>query len=296
MAAAKFGKIALVLVLLPFSLFAQTLQPDSSRQGKVSIRDERQIRKTEPDILKDSSQKKGTPVQRLTLFKQKRNKEQQKRLFPNTEDSIRYTAFLQQPKTGLIRLTEDIGCDANALILRADEECLNSIPGGSFYSFRERDYSSSALADIRLKDGLFITDGILSQNILVNLGDTSLESLSVNSDGMKFLADFVPEPDSKDATSQYIKLTRGIRVGKFEYFKVLPAAVNTTYAMRLVAYRGKFLRLYRGFVYDALSGDDRSDLVLAFRIVRKENGSVTLLWKELERKKAPKIVNSSRKR
>ena len=40
-----------------------------------------------------------------------------------------------------------------------------------------------------------------------------------------------------------------------------------------------------------LEGDKRKDLILAFRVIRKTpNGSVTILWKELQQNKAPEIV------
>lgn len=292
----KFGKIFFISILLPFSVLAQMNQSDSpAPETVVNIRDEKQNRKSEVKAGALPGQKRDLPIRRLSFLKHKRSKEQQKRLLPNAEDLTRYAAFLQQPKTGIIRLVDDIGCDSNAYVLRADKECLSSIPGGSFYSFREREYSSSALSDIRFKSGLLISDGVLSQNILVSLSDSSLENLTTNSDGIKFLTNFVPETDNKGATNQYIKITKGIRNGKFEYLKVFPAIVNTTYAMRIIAYRGKFLRMYRGFIYDALSGNNRVDLIVAFRIIRKENDSITLIWKELERKKAPKIVNSANK-
>lgn len=289
----KFGKIIFISILLPLPVLAQMIQSSASQEGVVNIRDEKQTRTSATKTLTNSTQKREFPLRRLSFFKHKHSKEQRKRLLPEAEDLTRYAAFLQQPKTGIIRLVGDIGCDANAFVLRADEECLSSIPGGSFYSFREREYSSSALSDIRLKDGLLITDGVLSQNILVNLGDLPLESLTLATNGMKFLTDFVAETDSREAIGQYVKITRGIRNGKFVYLKVYPATVNTTYAMRLIAYKGKFLRMYRGFIYDALSGDERADLIVAFRVIRKENDSITLIWKELERKKAPKIINSA---
>lgn len=291
MKVSKFGKIVLILLTLTVSSNAQMNRP-ARPQESIKIKDNRQEEKTNSSSSGNPSR---TPVSRrmLSLFKQKRNKEQQKQLLPKAEDANRYAAFLQQPKTGLIRLTEDVGCEPSLYILRADEECLKAIPGGSFYSFREREYSSSALADIRLREGLIITDGIFSQNILVKLGDVPLENISLGSDGMKFLTEFQPETGSRGATDQYIELTKGIKHGKYEYLKVFPSFENTTYAMRLVAYRAKVARVYRGYVYNPLS-DDRSDVILAFRVIRKEKDGITLLWKELERKKAPKLINSER--
>lgn len=279
-----FGTFFLMF-FLSFSVSGQMLQ------SEISSLPESKETKPKPPKKNNSARfdRRSVPSYRLTLFKHKRNREQQQRLLPNAADSLRYQGFLGQPKTGLIKLVDDLGCDSNAYVLRADEECLNTIPGGSFYSFRKSNYSSSALADIRLKDGLLVTDGIFSQNLMVKLGDIPLESVTLTTEGMKFLRDFVPETETKSATKQYAALTRGITENGFEYIKILPAIADTTYAMRLVAYRGKLMRVSMGFIYNVLSEDDRSDLIVAFRIIRKENGMATLLWKELERKKAPKI-------
>lgn len=229
-------------------------------------------------------------------FKAKRTKDQDKKLRPKEEDILKYAEFLKQPRTGIFRLMNDVGCDSNVYVIRVDDGCKNAIPGSSFYSFREKEYTSAYLADIRFKDNLLITDGLLSQNILVKLGDIPLDKLSINSQGMKFLTDFVPETLNTDATRQYIEIVKGVRADKYEYRKVLPASENMTYAMRIVAYRGSFYKSFRGWIFDLISGDHRVDLVLGFRIIRKEqDGSVTILWKELERKKSPKLKYDKRK-
>lgn len=281
----KSGKIILILMILSLFVSAQTLPYSSSENIKIKSEN---LDKKETDSS-DNLQKRIRPTRQLTFLKQKQSKEQKKQLLPKTEDLNRFAAFLQQPKTGIIRLTEDIGCEPSRYVIRADEDCLKTIPGGSFYSFREREYSSSALADIRLKDGLLISDGYFSQNMLVKLGDVPLESVSLTSSGMDFLTDFVPETNTKDATRQYIKLVRGIKVGKYEYIKAFPAAENRTYAMRLIAYKANVESVYRGYIYNPLSGDERSDMIIAFRIIRKDKEGISLIWKELQRGKAPKL-------
>lgn len=223
-------------------------------------------------------------------FKAKRTKDQDKKLRPSAEDLAKYAEFLKQSRTGIFRLMNDVGCDSNVYVIHVDNNCQNAIPGSSFYSFREREYTSAYLSDIRFKDGLLITDGLLSQNILVRLGNVPLEDLSTTSEGMKFLVDFVPEIVNTKATRQYIEIVKGIKADRYEYRKVLPASENMTYAMRIIAYRGSFYRSFRGWIFDLISGDDRFDLIVGFRVVRKdEDGSVTILWKELERKKSPKL-------
>lgn len=225
-------------------------------------------------------------------FKTGLNREQKKRLQPGEEDFNSYTLFLQQPKTGLIKLFPDQGCEENANIVHADEKCLKWIPNSSFYSFREREHTSDFLSDIRYKDDFLVSDGILMQGILTRLGDTPLENINLSSDGMKFLVDYQPEADSAGALKQFYKLVGGVKVGKYEYKKTQAAMANTTYALRVIAYRGNLFQRIHGMNFNVVEGDKRTDLVLAFRIIRKnaDDGSLTLLWKELDRKEAPKII------
>jgi hypothetical protein len=223
-------------------------------------------------------------------FKAKRTKDQEKKLRPSAEDLARFSDFLKQPRTGIFRLVNDIDCESNMFVIRVDDACKNTIPGGSFYSFREKGYTTSYLADLRLKQGIFVSDGVLSQNILVKLGDVALEGLSAESAGLKYLNEFEPETRSTEATRQFIQIVRGVWRGNYEYRKALPSAENTTYGLRLIAYRGSIYRSFRGWVYNLLDGDDRVDLIVALRVVQKDpDGSVTILWRELSRKKSPKL-------
>ena len=223
-------------------------------------------------------------------FRKKPTKEQKKLLEPKAEDLMRYAQFLAQPKTGMFRLLPDLGCEENSLVLKADEACLNAIPNSSLYSFREEEYASPILADIRLKNGFFVSDGVLSQGILTNLGDVALEKLSLGSEGLDFLRSYQPQELSREAHRQHLQMVSGVRTGKYEYRKIHSAIENSTYALRVIAYKGSIYRSFRGYRYDLLGGDKRIDLTIAFRVIRKESdNSLTLLWKELERRESPKL-------
>ena len=223
-------------------------------------------------------------------FRKKPNKEQKKQLQPKDEDLLKYSQFLAQPKTGIFRLLPDKGCEDNALVLKADEDCLKAIPDSSFYSFRETEHTHEAVADIRLKDGFLITNGVLAHGIMVNLGEVSLEIISISDANLIYLRNYQPKELSRDALKQHKELLSGTKLGKYEYRSIHPAQENSTYVLRVIAYKGSIFRAFRGFTYDLLEGDKRIDLTVAFRIIRKESdGSVTLLWKELERRKSPKL-------
>ena len=230
-------------------------------------------------------------------FRKKPSKEQRKQLQPKAEDLTKYSQVLAQPKTGKFRLLPDAGCEENPLIVKADEDCLKAIPESSFYSFREDKHTHDVVADIRLKNGFLVSDGVLAQGILVNLGDVALDKVSLASEGLFYLRNYQPLELSQEAHQQHFQMVRGVKSGKYEYRKIQSAVENSTYAMRVIAYKGSIYRSYRGFRYDLLDGDKRIDLTLTFRVIRKEaDGGVTLLWKELERKESPKIKYLKRKK
>jgi hypothetical protein len=75
-----------------------------------------------------------------------------------------------------------------------------------------------------------------------------------------------------------------------------------TYALRVVAYQTKdkyisrFSKKNKEFTavddkFFALKYDKRNDYIFAFRVIRiREDGGITILWKELSKQKSPKIV------
>jgi hypothetical protein len=133
--------------------------------------------------------------------------------------------------------------------------------------------------------------------MLVNLGEVGLEEVAPASEGLRFMTAFSPNALGSEAQKQYLLLMRGVKVGKYEYKKALPLVENATYALRVVAYRGSIFRSLSGYRFDLLGGDKRIDLLLAFRVIRQEaDGSATLLWKEIERKDAPRLEFPKRKK
>lgn len=228
--------------------------------------------------------------------RKKPNKEQKKLLEPNPLDLTKHSRFLNQPNTGIFRLLPDPGCDENVNVIRADRKCLEAIPQSAFYSFREKEHTVQHLSDVRLKNDHFISDGKLSQSFLVMLGDVRLEDVSLETDGLDYMQNFAAIAEGEEARNQFLQLLRGVKSEDFLYRKILPVSVNTTYALRAVAFRGSLYQTFRGMRYDILDGDNRIDITVAFRIIRKnDDGSLTLLWKELDRRDAPKFKFTKRK-
>lgn len=220
-------------------------------------------------------------------------------LEPSPEDLIKYRDFLQQPKTGLFRLFPDFDCETKHII-RSDGDCENFIPGSWSYSFRLKNHIGPDFSDIRFSDKYLISDSFLSQGIMVPLGDIPLENILLTSDGMKFLNDFKPATDKVEARKQFAQIAKVFASDGYIYSKKVKVVENVTYGMRMIAYRSKVndssqYRYGENNKIDKFLGvnnfDKRIDLTLAFRVVRKtQDGGITIIWKELERRDAPQLV------
>lgn len=289
--------LALFLFIGTFvSTFAQKLPPSEDRTPAQTERARREENRRidesfgnlqrlgRPNSVEVSLTKiSAPPVAKLT-------KDQAKELIPEIAESTRFAEFLKMPRTGLVKLFPDFDCELK-YVVSAGENCRKLIPRSSFFSFRARNYSIKTLSDIRLKDNVLISDGILSQGIIVALGDVSIDTISTESNGVNFLSVYEPTHKNREDLENSKIFSIGLLDSGYKYSQTVPLIENTTYAIRVIAYRGSILTpLDVGFYYDLLEEDPRNDIIAAFRVVRKnENGSVTLLWKELAVKKAPKL-------
>jgi hypothetical protein len=218
---------------------------------------------------------------------------------PSRELLDRYADFLRRPDTGLTKLIDDKGCAKNTKIVVATDECLKyTMPGaGSSFSFRTQNYRIPRLADLTFTDRSFQAAGVLLHGIFVNLGDVPLEEISLQTRGLKYLVDFKPEPDYQSGKKIDQQLTQGVRADGFLYRRGLYIVENTTFALRSVAYGGKYFRAVRELTYNEFDYDKRRDVIVVFRIVEKdEAGNVTILWKQLQEKDAPAVKRKNAER
>lgn len=211
-------------------------------------------------------------------------------------DLIRYAEFLKTPNTGLIRLHDAANCASSKNVLNVEDACPSGFILGkaTAFSFRARKYRTVNFSDLMLHKNALHAVGLNSQGIIVALGDVALENLSASSDGIKALTEFVPSPIPAQAVQQGERFFKGIRVGKYVYRKSLPIKQNQTYALRAIAYKSKVWQQRGAFKVDILSDDKRDDVLTVFRVVGvNEDNSVNVLWREIERKPAPKIILES---
>ena len=217
-------------------------------------------------------------------------KEERTLLAPEIEDANKHREFLKQPKSGMMKLVIDLGCDELSNKNPGGKICDSfSMPGGgSAYSFRRNDYQFWRLADLLYDGKSFLAFGQMSQGFLLNIGDVPLNDLTRNTKGLDFVFAFAPENTVAGSERQHKQFVEGLLVDGFLYKKFLPAVENNTYILRSVAFKGVAAREERGFRFNELEFDKREDLIVAFRVVRKDfNATATLLWKILQSKPSP---------
>lgn len=218
------------------------------------------------------------------------------------EDEDRYKNFLEQSNTGIFRLLPNVECETEYTI-KLSAKCQNFVPDVWAYSFRLNDYAKEPFQDLSYEEDDLITDGLLSQGILVALGDKSLDDISLNSFGLNFLTSFKTDIDLKTLHKQYRELSEGIERDGLLYTNKLEIKVDNTYAFRIIAYKYKddWFSRFRGkndgkntredIDFYKIDYDKRNDSVYVFRIIRKsDDGGITILWKRLSKQKSPRII------
>lgn len=223
----------------------------------------------------------------------KPNDRELKTVAVDSEIIEKHKTFLSKNNTGIFRLMPDFGCNENKNVVVVKEECQKyTMPGGgSSFSFRRNIYRLRRLADLSFKDNIFFSGSKYTQGIIGVMGDVDLEKISLNSAGIKQLSEFVPAAEYSTIEKQFKKIEQGLIVSGVLFSNKLKSKENITYVLRSIAYRGKSYQAVEDrLVYDEFEFDKRFDILIAFRVLKKEkDGSLIILWKELERKESPKI-------
>jgi hypothetical protein len=204
----------------------------------------------------------------------------------------RYAAFLKEPNTGIVKLNGESSCVTDKDVVAASEKCIPfKMPGaGTAFSFRTESYRLPRLADVILIDNIFRTGGVFQQVVMADLGDVAVEDLTLDSKGMKFLQDLKPAENSTEFMKLNAEMAKGAEFDGIFYRNGHPLKENSSYALRSLAYRGQYVRTIEGIQYDELEFDKRRDVIVAFRVVDKDQaGNVTIVWKRLRDLEAPKL-------
>lgn len=287
----RLGMSALALTCLTISVRAQAAGAPPGHQPPIRVMPSTYDPYT-PDPVKAPSEMSGPRSSRPGGLpappRRAMTKEHKRRLSPTAEEKARFAPFLVQSHTGLVRLLPQSDCQSDPRVLAVGNTCLDAIPpvpgGGSFYSFGSRDHEAARLADVWLKGGAFRA-GVAGDalGVLTALGDVPLESVTLQTAQAAYLAQFSPPSTVADAQRQFAQSKAGFLVEGRAYGSAAQVRPNTTYVLRSIIYSS-----------DSLLNRRRkpSDVLVAFRVVSEaEDGSVTLLWRELLRRKPPKLKN-----
>lgn len=208
------------------------------------------------------------------------------------DDLKAYAAFLKKGRTGIVRLHNADICVPNSLVIHASAGCPNNVAGkATAYSFRAGNYRLPLFADIFFKGNKISTSGVFTIGVYSDLGTADINTLNASSEGIKELLDFEPPDKEDEIDRQSSILSRGVQIGSFVYGPTVTVNTESTYVLRSVAYKGKLLKGEKPKAVNVLASDERKDVTVIFKIVRQNSdGSIVLLWKELNRAAPPKVV------
>lgn len=263
--------INIFIVINAILIYGQTVE--RSEQIRREIRQQERVNQ-DFKILRD------TKVGSIELPIYKLSKADKLLIAPDAALKSAYAEFLRLPDTEITKIL-NVSCFEIGDV-KLSNGCKSGIPGyGSFYSFNHKRHLSWESSNIHLDKDQFVTTGFSTLGIIVSLGEVEIEKLSLQSDGVKFLADFVPAEIKSEAEKQVEKIKNGIKAGSYVYKQAEKVKESTVYAMRSVAYRSKVR---------AASFNARKDIIVTFKVIRREeNGNVVLIWRQLQTKDASEL-------
>ena len=184
---------------------------------------------------------------------------------PAAEDREAYAQFLAQPNTGLIRLLPREKYDSHA----NSKSGLTMNGGGAFYSFVRLTHEYGYGSDILLEQN-YLSVGFAGADygFMTMLDEVALENVTTELPPVAFLLGYKPPREDAAARQEGRSFWPEKSLDGLSYSRRLPVKVNGTYLLRSISF-------------------DNSDVLVAFRIVRKDSDdSLIIAWKLL--KKFPK--------
>jgi hypothetical protein len=216
-------------------------------------------------------------IKEITALRKELDEKQKRLLTPPAEDLARFAEFLKQPETGLICLLPR-NLYGDMLTIRG---------GGAYYSFARLTHDYGLGSDIALEKiertneftpppiATYVFDtGFAGANygFIVTLGAVPIEKVTLDHDEVKSLATYNPPSTLPEARAEQQRSSKKTQGAEWDAYKGgALVTVNFTYALRSIDF-------------------ERSDVLVAFRVVRKESdGSVVVLWKMLKRFPTPHL-------
>ena len=237
------------LLLLSFTVFSSL---SALAQDRAQLLQEMIALREQLKVTSDS-------LQIIALQAQFAQKEVQF-LQPAAED---YAAVGTQPETNVMRILPRGKYD-DILLTRG---------AGAYYYFPQQIHAYGYGSDLELQLGQFSV-GFAGANFgfLTSLNNAPLDSLKLDTLGVKALAEFTTPLNEPDARTQQQRASAGFQADGFTYRNRFPATLNTTYVLRSINYEG-------------------SDCLVVFRVIRQDSfdDSLIILWKMLKWYATPQL-------
>ncbi len=283
-----------VILSIPFFILPASAQPLPARAEGDLERRMRDMRAQEATLREATRKPRVVPLE-PRLSDEERDRVLQLRRV-SARDIGKYEVFLKREKTGILKLFPDLGCLSKNVISVAPE-CRRFVPMSSSFTFRTNSYSDPTYHDIHFAQDRISSHSFFSQGIFTVIGDEPIDGVGVTHPAIKYLVDFQSATDPATAGQRAREFQTGIGSGGFRYADHIVPQADTTYALRMIAYRlENTLRPISDetsmteMMFLSLAFDKRVDITVVFRILgTDELGGMTILWKEVDRKDAGKI-------
>ena len=215
------------------------------------------------DILKDIAAKRAE-LQRL----------EDQFLAPADEDRAPLKEFLAQPDTGLIRLLPRELYESE--VYKTNRKTLTIRGGGAYFSFARLTHEYGYGSDLELQSG-YLSVGFAGADygMMIDLGDVPLDEISTDYPRVLSLLNYAAARDEPQARVEQRQVQLGRIMDGGTYKARLPVNLGSTVLLRSINY-----------------GD--SDVLVAFRVVRKDtDGSVIIAWKLLRKFPKPELMRAA---
>lgn len=195
-------------------------------------------------------------------------------LAPSEKDRMTYSAFLNKTDRGLIRLLPREVYESQ--VYRNQKKGLTINGAGAYYSFTRLTHEYVYGSDISL-DSNYLSVGFagVAYGMLLNLGDVPLEGVTIDVPNAHFVATYHPPSFEPDIRVEQRRFSQGTAVDDVVYKNRVPLEVNNTFLLRSIS-------------------PDESDVLVAFRVVRKDtDGSAIIVWKLLKKYPKPEFARNN---
>lgn len=203
----------------------------------------------------------------------------------------KYPEYTTGKNVGIFRLYPNQNCGTGKIVDVKELERCGNLPQilgfGSKTSFSlsavPTDFVKSigllfAYPDLEYRDNKLYAGNPLTETLITELGNADLGKIDSKTAEIQFLTKWKKSSNRKDVVAHRKLIENGINENNRLYSSNAPVRLNSAYALRSIAYYNKYKMYWN------------NDLVVAFKIVAQENdGSVIIIWKQLQKKGAPEI-------